>query len=336
MNSQPSPTDARDQALISIVLPCYNSQRYLRETLDSVRNQSHLNWELIAVDDCSSDQTAEMLQAAATNDPRIRYVRRESRGGKPSVSKNTGLEYVRGDYIAFIDHDDNYLPRKLELLLRALQEHPDHVAAFHDLEYIDSQSQSKGERYIPDFRSHAQDYIAELEPGVFSCGDRYPIFQALRYSGIQTTGCLLAKSRLPDGFIHYDTRYTITDDKDLWVRLALQGKLIFVNEVLAQYRVHANNLSNDSLRSHQDICQLLQVNIERLSTLASKAELSLLKTQLAQSFEHWAWSLRCKGLTGQAMKAYWHAMTLKPSLKTLASILKAGFKPQALANADHR
>jgi len=329
MSSHTTEHPANNEPLVSIVLPCYNSQRYLRETLDSVRNQSYSNWELIAVDDCSSDQTLEILQAAVAQDPRIRLILREERGGKPSITKNTGLQHARGEYIAFIDHDDNYLPGKLATLVSMLERHADHVAAFHDLEYIDAQGLRNGTRYIPDFINHAAEYISRLDNATYSCDRRFPIFQVMRYSAIQTTSCLLAKARLPHGFIAFDTQYTITDDKDLWVRLALQGRLAFVNQVHGQYRVHSNNLSNDTLKTHRDVCKLLKVNIQRLTPLATKKEKARLKDQLAQSYAYLGWAFRCNGMAFQATASYLKSMALRPSRETFVALLKSGFKPKA-------
>lgn len=108
--------------LVSIITPAYNSAGTLAETIESVRAQSFADWEMIIVDDCSSDGTTALASHYAQMDERIRIIRRAEQGGI-STARNQGIAAMTGRYIAFIDADDLWLPQKLELQLAFIEEH---------------------------------------------------------------------------------------------------------------------------------------------------------------------------------------------------------------------
>lgn len=105
--------------LISIIMPSYNTGAQIADTIRSVQAQTYQNWELIIVDDCSSDDTDAVV--AAFEDPRIRYLKNEKNSGA-AVSRNRALREAKGRYIAFLDSDDLWAPEKLELQLAYMKE----------------------------------------------------------------------------------------------------------------------------------------------------------------------------------------------------------------------
>lgn len=109
------------QPVISIITPCYNAESYIRETINSVISQSFKNWEMIIVDDCSSDNSATIIKDYVAKDSRIRYVKTTMRTGSPAIPRNLGIRKACGDYIAFLDSDDLWLPTKLESQLHFMK-----------------------------------------------------------------------------------------------------------------------------------------------------------------------------------------------------------------------
>ena len=101
-----------DSELVSIIMPTYNCGAFIGETIASVQAQTHSHWELLVVDDCSTDDTAEVVAALAENDPRIHYVRLETNSGA-AVARNRAMELAQGRYMAFLDSDDLWHPDKL-------------------------------------------------------------------------------------------------------------------------------------------------------------------------------------------------------------------------------
>ncbi len=105
--------------LISVIMPSYNTGKYISESIKSVLAQTYENWELIIVDDCSTDDTESVVKSF--EDPRIIYIRNEKNSGA-AVSRNRALQEAKGKWIAFLDSDDLWLPQKLELQLNFMRE----------------------------------------------------------------------------------------------------------------------------------------------------------------------------------------------------------------------
>ena len=108
-------------ALVSIITPSYNSANFIAETIQSVQNQTYSNWEMIIVDDGSSDQTENVVLSIIQNDRRIQFHKLSQNSG-PAVARNTGIEKASGDYMTFIDADDIWFPTFIENNIKTIQE----------------------------------------------------------------------------------------------------------------------------------------------------------------------------------------------------------------------
>ena len=100
-------------SLVSIITPCYNSGQFIGETIESVLSQSYQNWEMIIVDDCSTDISSQIIRKYAACDSRIKYLKTEVPSGSPTLPRNIGIKNAAGRFIAFLDSDDIWLPTKL-------------------------------------------------------------------------------------------------------------------------------------------------------------------------------------------------------------------------------
>ncbi len=109
-----------DKALVSIIMPAYNAATFIQETIQSVINQTHQNWELLIVDDASTDDTIAQVQAF--EDKRIRLITLATNSGA-AIARNTAIEQSRGEYLAFLDSDDLWVADKLEKQLTFMKEH---------------------------------------------------------------------------------------------------------------------------------------------------------------------------------------------------------------------
>lgn len=107
--------------LVSIIMPSYNTGAFIKETIQSVLKQTYENWELLIVDDCSTDNTDEVV-LPFLNDQRIRYIKNEINSGA-AVSRNRALREAKGKWIAFLDSDDLWVPEKLEKQIRFMDVH---------------------------------------------------------------------------------------------------------------------------------------------------------------------------------------------------------------------
>jgi len=110
-----------DDGLVSIVLPVYNAVLHLEGVLESVVQQTHAAWEVVAVDDASTDSSVDLLNQWATREPRVRVLSHAARGGV-AAARNSALRAAMGRYVAFLDADDIWVPRKLEIQLDVMRE----------------------------------------------------------------------------------------------------------------------------------------------------------------------------------------------------------------------
>lgn len=106
--------------LVSIIMPAYNCERYIRQSIDSVLSQTYTNWELLIVDDCSTDSTADII--SSYTDPRIHY-QRNDQNRRCAYTRNQAIRQAKGRYIAFLDSDDMWKPEKLERQIAFMQTH---------------------------------------------------------------------------------------------------------------------------------------------------------------------------------------------------------------------
>lgn len=202
-------------SLISVIMPCYNSAAHLSKSVGSVLSQTLPNWELIVVDDGSSDDTLAWLQAHA--EPRLRIHAQTNQG--VSAARNAGLKFARGAYIAFLDSDDTWEPDFLEKMLPALQANPRAALAYCGWKNVGLPG-ARGEPFIPpDYESPEK--ISDLIKGC-----RWPIHATLTRSQYV---------RAAGGF---NESFTVGEDFLLWMEIGCFHPIVRVPEVLAYYHHH--------------------------------------------------------------------------------------------------
>lgn len=202
-------------AMISIIMPCHNGATTIVEAISSVQAQTFADWELIVVDDGSQDRSAEIAQNI--DDARIKVIVQSNQGA--AGARNRGLGAASGDFIAFLDSDDAWEPVFLERMFDALEPHEDAVLAYCGWQNL-GVTGGRGKPFVP------PDYDPLDRSEVLLGGCRWPIHGVLvRRSALERAG----------GF---DVTLRTSEDYDLWFRVAPQGRLVRVPEVLAYYRHH--------------------------------------------------------------------------------------------------
>ena len=207
---------------ISIVIPTYNSESFLSKTIESALAQTFKDFELIVVDDCSKDKTPQIIRSFEQKDPRIRGLFLHENSGSPARPNNIAFRQCQGEFIAFLAHDDIWLPEKLEkqLLLFSKNESLDFVGC----DTIVIQNDQKLLKKIAWQNDSARLMLIEnIIP--------YPSSIVVRQKTLNQLGGM-------------DEQLKTMDDWDLWIRALLQGcKFGFVNEPLLKYTIHGENLS---------------------------------------------------------------------------------------------
>jgi glycosyltransferase involved in cell wall biosynthesis len=225
--------------LVSVIIPAYNCARFIGEALESVYKQTYKNWEIVIIDDGSKDKTNDAL---SPHMDKIKYFYQNNKG--TAAARNAGVERARGELIAFLDNDDYWLPKKLEIQVRAIQNFPDVCLAFTDGKSFD-RSGPLSDSLMP---IHFRDWIKCHKKGdsIFIKGW---IFKELLLGNVisSATSVLIRKKCFTDigGF---DEEISISDDYDLYLRLARFYPICIIKKCLYMWRYR-----EDSQSGHWDI-----------------------------------------------------------------------------------
>lgn len=227
----------------SVVMAAYNVERYLDETVASVVAQTCPDWELVIVDDGSTDRTPDLLAGWSQRDSRIRGVKQD-RKGKPAYGRNRGIREARGEIITFLDGDDLYHPEKLARQLAILDAYPEVGAAFHDFFWFHSGSELPTEGYLRHLKylERAKGFFetASLNGETIHLGvpDLFK-FLASELVGIHTSTIAVRKSVLDRiGADPFDEALPHGEDIHLWLRIGLATRLAYLDQPLSYYRFH--------------------------------------------------------------------------------------------------
>ncbi len=224
-------------SLVSFLLPCFNSEAYLQQTLDSIAAQTHTQWECIAIDDGSTDGTWALLQQAAATDSRFKVISRENRGLIATL--NEAIALAQGQWLARIDADDICWPQRLAMQLARLAETGADVCGTW-VRFIGDRS---GE-----WQTQSTD--ASIKTGLlFNSTLAHPTVM-LRASLVKNAG--------------YDASAIHAEDYALWCRLALQGAVFTgVPAVLLDYRCHAGQITQAKKQQLRATAQKIRLDYAR-------------------------------------------------------------------------
>lgn len=212
---------------VSVIMPCHNAARFVRDSIGSVLSQTFQHWELVVVDDGSSDATPEILESL--RDPRIRVIRQPNRG--VSAARNTGIAAARGLYLAFLDADDSWHPDFLRAMGSALRAAGKAAVAYCGWRNV-GLGVGRDAPFIPPDYEGPHKLASLLE----SC--RWPVHAAMLPKDLAIAA---------GGF---DTEQTSAEDFDFWLRVATVWPVIRVPQVLAFYHHHGQGqMSEDRLRA---------------------------------------------------------------------------------------
>ncbi len=214
--------------LVTIVMPVHNGGKFVAQAMDSVLGQTYPNWELIIVDDASTDATKQILTDYATIYSQVRVFKHEKNEGI-AKSLNDGISQAKGKYIARMDSDDVMKSNRLAVQVAYMMVHPGVVVSGTDMEEIDDNGKLIGKRQVPE----SDDQIREM------------MWYAM---GLQHPTMMFSLKLIPSIFGWYqEMRYV--EDLDLIFRLMSYGKLANVKECLYEYRIHDRNESLHNVRA---------------------------------------------------------------------------------------
>lgn len=219
---------------VSVNVCCYNSEKFIKDTLQSVLDQTFSDFEIVVVDDGSKDRTGEIVKGF--KDPRIKYHYQENRG--LSFSRNRALQLSSGEFIALLDHDDLWDPSKLELQLKLFDAEPGTGLVYSGARVIDAEGRRLSD--VPQARYRKGRVTAALLGADFiTC----PTI-IFRRSLLGSTG----------GF---NEEFAQVEDYDILLRFSLLTDFSYVPEIVVSYRKHASNASRDLVAVYTEIIRCL-------------------------------------------------------------------------------
>ena len=209
---------------VSVIIPCYNRERYIQETVNSVLNQTYPNIEIICVDDGCTDGTREILNSY---EDKIRVLEHHGRVNKgQSAAINLGIQNSASDYVAVLDSDDLFAPEKIEKQVKYLEEHP-------DIGYIYANGYAIDENGNNLFKIFPDGYIAPGDPET-----------VLLECPLGTPSGYLVRRMVYENAGYFDESLRSSQDHDMAIRLAEIAEIGYLNDILWYKREHSDSLSN--------------------------------------------------------------------------------------------
>lgn len=283
---------------VSVVIPTYNRARLICETLDSVLAQTYRDFEIIVVDDGSTDGTQEVVSRYG---PSLRYLRQENAG--PAAARNAGIRASGGEYVAFLDSDDLWLPRKLEEEMAVLASEPSCAWAYCDVEMFDGQNGRVIGRYGKLVHRPRQGWVPRwLLLGDFVASPT-PVVRRTVFEQV--------------GYFDESDVLRHREDWDMWLRIAARYPVRYLPQVLARYRRHSGSSrqGESPLKVHKSHVAIIEravafapdvygpVRSRALAvqcvragrSLAGQGDMPDARMMFAQAVGHWPWAVRAYG-----------------------------------------
>lgn len=287
--AQPTSLQPMTASKFSVVIPAYNVSLYIADCLNSVLAQSETDFEVLVVDDGSTDDTAQIV--STFEDPRVRLIQRPN--GGLAAARNTGIRAAQGDLVAFLDADDRWCPGKLAAHRQVLEADPQISVSYDQSAFIDVHGQRNG-----------------LKMARTRAALTHEVLLLKNYLGNGSTAVVRRSILEQVGGFDEDLRRFV--DHELWVRLTFQGhRFQFIPHVLTEYRVHASSFTADTER----MLKSLEAFLAKIATYAPQSVQRLAPLTLACTHR---WMARAAFVDGDYAKARLHAVQ---ALRTTPQVL---------------
>ncbi|STO54143.1 glycosyl transferase [Canicola haemoglobinophilus] len=219
-----------NRPLISVIIPCYNAEKFVEKSVRSIMEQTYNNLEIILINDCSTDNTEFILQQLALEDKRIVYIKNDHNLKLPKTL-NKGIALAQGEYIARMDADDIAVPERLETQMNFMLNNPEIDLVGTNLKHLDEHDNFTG--YASAQPTEHKDIVKQL---AWKCTIVHP--------------SILAKKSLFTELNGFDESIVYAEDYELWIRAYLAGKK-FANlaEPLLHYRIHQKQMTSNTFNS---------------------------------------------------------------------------------------
>lgn len=281
---------------ISVIIPAYNTAKFIEKAVGSVMVQELLPEEIIIVDDGSTDTTPEVIKRMVTAQgdkmPRIKYIRQANQG--PAVARNTGIKNAAGDYIAFLDSDDTWLPARLKMQMKIFEDRPEVGLVCSGRFRVDEPSQQR-----------TLDCIGKT----LSSDSYRDLWTKGNYV---TTSSVLARKKCFDtvGGFDEDPRVLGSEDAEMWLRVAERFPIVYVNEPLVEYLVRPAGMNRSNIqRAYESAIFAIQKHETEFRERFADAG-SVIRQRWGRTYHAWGVTLFDAEQFALAKEKFWKALTL--------------------------
>ena len=299
-------TPKKDLRKVSVLIPSYNTARYIREAIDSVLAQDYPNKEVIVIDDGSTDETIDILGEYGSV---IKVLQQQNQGA--AVARNRGIEAAQGDYIAFLDSDDVWLPGKLSTQIAYLEAHPDIGLIYSRWKAWKPDEQ--GQFVLPEIPGMPHSRTDDAQPELKPEGSGW-LYNRLLFSSLLHTITVVARRSLIEQVGGFDPDLKRGQDYDYWIRASRHTPIHQLDQVMALYRLHGNGcIRKWPDRNYEGL--VVQRAVERWGLTGPSGEVTdqaALNRRIAQTHLDFAYHHYWEGQPRLAVKSSIQALRLRP------------------------
>jgi len=288
----------------SVVIPAYNRAKELPKCIDSVLSQTYKDFEIVIVDNGSTDNSKDIVQSYINQDSRVKYFWQEN-SGSPAGSRNTGIKNALGEWVAFLDSDDYWYETKLEEVRHKIDNLSDEYIAISHYE----------DKEIDGTK------VATLEHGKNISDSPY---DELLFKGnsLSTSSMTVRKDKLFEiGFLDIRKDYFAVEDYDMWMRLAKVGKFAYIHNTLGVFSISGYNMSGNTELVNNNLKTLVLNHIDNLC-IANKEKLKKIHGSRIDYYKGRGYQLN--GQMSKAIPILFHSIVEYPfSIKKYVSLFFA-------------
>jgi len=276
---------------VSVIIPTYNNASFLGEAVESVLSQTYKKIEILVVDDGSTDTTAQVIEKYKEQ---VRYLYKEN--GGVSSARNRGLEEARGEWVAFLDADDLWLPDKLQSQMEPMIQNDRVGIVTCGAMMINEEDQMIDQFMIPDYRNRENLLKSLYKENVISGGSQ-----------------VLVRKKCLERVGNFDESLKCGEDWDMWLRIAKISEIVFIERPLVKIRTRADSCSNSSENLERNLrheCQVLKKNLPEVGL--SPQKLFLKMESYSYRYFVTAWSYYEAGMKKGAWQCIVKSYVLNP------------------------
>jgi len=293
--------------LVSVIIPAYNSGEFISEAISSVLRQTYTEYEIIFVDDGSTDSTREIIE---NNFPQIKYFYIPNQG--VSRARNYGIRRARGEFIAFLDADDLWLPEKLEKQLNVFKAYQDCMLVFTEELVFDTNGFRKA-RFLKKEKLMKGDVVKNI----------------FIYSNV-TTSTVMVRRDVFQEIGYFEENLKAAEDDNLWMRIAYKYTIHLLDEELIHYRLTENSLSRSSSNLLDGVCKNIELIENKYPDLRRHLGRATLRKKKSFMYSSHGYYLFSVGDYTMARRYYLRSICLRFQMSALIYFIITFFPPSII------